>query len=172
MLYCFLAGIAVSHSKLLWVMPVASAAYLLLLSAILLSLDCWPFLQSTIRCVVHAMPGEGLIWSLSADFWQSFTVVVNPWQSSQQIYIFRRDFSGVESLLSILNVYTEKHGCQLSNGRVEKGTVCQRTCQEAPAQEWIPIRSSMDKPAGDCRLEQGFGSAWIQSTFYTAAQSF
>ena len=52
MLYCFLAGIAVSHSKLLWVMPAASAAYLLLLSAILLSLDSLPLLQNTIRYVV------------------------------------------------------------------------------------------------------------------------
>jgi len=35
--YFFLAGIAVSHSRLLWVMPVASAAYL---AALMLTAVC------------------------------------------------------------------------------------------------------------------------------------
>ena len=34
MIYCFLAGIAVSQSRLLWVMPLASVAYLAVFLAV------------------------------------------------------------------------------------------------------------------------------------------
>lgn len=49
MLYCFLAGIAVSHSRLLWVMPVASAAYAGLLTAVSMLLNSTKLFQGRLR---------------------------------------------------------------------------------------------------------------------------